>query len=86
MEDSGFGGGYTPSINEIKSYFYGWKTVTMIPVSPYYKSEVPYTPSTWAEWKRAGVVGDATGIELIQDRFITSITAFKKSTKLWILI
>lgn len=54
--DTGFYSNMIPTDNEIKAYFYGWKMCNADGTSPYYKSEVPYTPSTWAEWDLAGTI------------------------------
>lgn len=87
---AGFGELLTPSTNEIKAYFYGWKMCNADGTSPYYKSEVPYTPSTWAEWtKDVGVVGDATGLQITSDgtNYIDAKApmTYKVSTKYGIL-
>ena len=60
--DSGWSVALTPSAAEIKAYFLGWQMCHDDGNSPYYKSEVPYTPSTWAEWTKYNAIGDSTGI------------------------
>jgi hypothetical protein len=66
---TGFSDPYTPLSAEMKAYFYGWKMANADGTSPYYKSEVPYTPSTWAEWGFVPYTGsytaDSTGATLI---------------------
>ena len=79
------------SINEIKAYFYGWKMCNSDSTSPYYKSEVPYTPATWAEWSASGggVVNDSSGITFTSDGVNWMVSSFysslKSSTKYGIL-
>jgi len=83
--DTGFG--VVPSVAEWKAYFYGWKMCNADGTSPYYKSEVPYTPATWAEWGKSGsVVSDSTGVSLI-DAYpsISMSTTLKNSAKYGIL-
>ena len=58
-EDSGWSNAYVPSQAEIKAYFYGWKMCNSDGMSPYYKSEVPYTPATWAEWTKTNATIDS---------------------------
>jgi hypothetical protein len=66
--DTGFTDGYSPSSNDWKAYFYGWKMCHSDGASPYVPSLVAYTPSTWAEWtKDTGVIGDSTGLEWTAD-------------------
>ncbi|HOD02925.1 MAG TPA: hypothetical protein PKN28_06320, partial [Clostridiales bacterium] len=68
MADTGFSEAIVPTDNEIKAYFYGHRMCHSDGRSPYYKSEVPYNPTTWEEWEKAtGTVADNTGIELTAD-------------------
>ncbi|HOO24905.1 MAG TPA: hypothetical protein PLR95_07515, partial [Paludibacteraceae bacterium] len=90
MTDTGFSEAIIPTDNEIKAYFYGWKMTHQSGLSPYYKSEVPYTPTTWAEWtKSANVTADSTGIEFTftngQEQFVICSGNFKASTKYGLL-
>ena len=66
-EETGFGGAYVPTLSEAKAYFFGHRMANSDGSSPYYKSEAPYTPATWAEWLKLGgssVVADSTGVTL----------------------
>lgn len=91
MNDTGIGHGVSISSAEIKAYFYGWKMCNADGTAPYYKSEVPYTPSTWAEWtKPVSITGDATGMEITLTGnsydFASIPTAIKPSTKYGVLV
>lgn len=76
------------STDEINAYFKGWKMCNADGTSPYYKSEVPYTPSTWAEWSTA-CSRDSTGITMVADGTnwiqATLNCTFKISTKYGLL-
>lgn len=88
--DTGYGGATAPNASEIKAYFHGWQMCNADGSVPYYKSEVPYTASAWAEWTMAGAgtTRGSSGAHLVQDggneRF-EMLTAFKPSTKYGIL-
>lgn len=62
--DTGFGSPYSPTPSERKSYFHGWRMCNADGTSPYYKSEGPYTPTTWAEVTISGIGNskDTTGV------------------------
>lgn len=88
--DSGMGFYSNSSSLEIKAYFYGWKMCNADGTAPYYKSEVPYTSSTWEEWvKGAGVVGDSSGMTLTSDNLTYIVSkipmTYKTSTKYGII-
>lgn len=89
--DSGMGENIVPSSAEIKAYFYGWKMCNADGTAPYYKSEVPYTPSTWAEWSLYGVgsTKGSTGVHLVQadlsDGLVMSNLSIKPLTKYGLL-
>lgn len=89
--DAGFNDALVPINAEIKAYFYGYKMCNADGSSPYYKSEVPYTPATWAEWVLAGAgsTKGSTGVHLVQDGTSEGITFnsanFKPTTKYGIL-
>jgi hypothetical protein len=79
-----------PTSGEIKAYFYGWKMCNADGTSPYYKSEVPYTPATWAEWTLDnGATVDSTGTTFTSNGVnvigIEMNTSVKASTKYGIL-
>lgn len=82
-----------PTASEIKAYFHGWKMANADGTSPYYKSEVPYNPTTWNEWtgsKTSGAVADSTGVTITGDGaiaqfFTSSVTNIKASTNYGIL-
>lgn len=86
---SGVGSYLHMSIDECKAYFYGWKMCNADGTSPYYRSEVPYTPETWAEWVKTDVAGDSTGIEFVSNgvnpRLIRFATQLKSNTKYLLL-
>lgn len=90
-QDSGWGENINPIAPEIKAYFYGWKMCNSDGTSPYYKSEVPYTPSTWAEWsKDVGITVNNSAVTIpcdSNDSIVLSKhnTSFKPSTKYGIL-
>lgn len=65
--DTGFSDTVIPSSQEWKAYFYGWKMCNADGTSPYYKSEVPYTASTWAEWNKLGAISDVSGVTISGD-------------------
>jgi len=68
MADTGFSEACLPSDDEVKAYFYGWKMCHSDGKSPYYKSEVPYNPETWAEWtKSSNVAADLSGMTITAD-------------------
>lgn len=84
-ELTGFGDMILPTVAEWKAYFYGWKMCNADGTSPYYKSEVPYTPSTWAEWGSKNNV-TIVGNSIVADNNITAgsfamLTNIKPSTK-----
>lgn len=87
--DTGFSQAYAPSINEVKAFLKGYKMCNADGTSPYYKSEVPYTPATWAEWTGVGLSKDTTGITLVADAvnpiFMEMAWVAKPSTKYGIL-
>lgn len=56
MADTGFSEAIVPTDDEIKAYFYGHKMCHASGLSPYYKSEVPYNPTTWAGWTKSSLV------------------------------
>lgn len=86
-EDSGMGFYSNPTASEIRAYFYGWKMCNADGSSPYYKSEVPYTPATWAEWsKDAGITTDSTGMTFIANKVASIPTLLKASTKYGLLL
>lgn len=69
-EDSGWSDTLTPSAGEIQAYFRGHRMCNADGTSPYYKSEIPYTPSTWAEWEidtQGTFIRDSTGMKMIAD-------------------
>lgn len=58
------------AVGEIRAYFYGWKMCNADGTSPYYKSEIPYNPTTWAEWEietQGTFIRDSTGMKMIAD-------------------
>ena len=84
--DSGWSDAYSPAANEVKAYFYGWKMCHSDGKSPYYKSEVPYNPTTWEEWVNYSgtIIKDATGITFGDGVNISTVikdTNIKPSTK-----
>ena len=79
--DTGFVDSYIPTQPEWKSYFYGYKMCHTDGVSPYQVSEVPYTPSTWAEWSSALTTLDITGAEITATGSILCGKTIKTSTK-----
>lgn len=88
--DSGMGETVIPTSAEWKAYFYGWKMYNQDGTTPYYKSEVPYNPSTWAEWtKDGGATADSTGAVFTSTGAgvvgIEMPTAIKTSTKYGVL-
>jgi hypothetical protein len=92
MADTGFSEACLPSDDEIKAYFYGWKMCHSDGKSPYYKSEIPYNPTTWAEWTKTGLVisSDINGLlanTSATANFIARInTTFKANTKYGVII
>lgn len=88
---TGWGDMVFPALNEIKAYFHGWQMCNADGTSPYYKSEVPYAASTWAEWTTSGatVTKDSTGISMTITGstmyLVFSGLALKVSTKYGIL-
>ncbi|MDD3039748.1 hypothetical protein [Bacteroides sp.] len=91
MYDTGWCNSFTPSGSEIKAYFYGWQMCNADGTSPYYKSEVPYTPSTWEEWSNnSGTYTFASsGVTFYDDGVtfsaIKMTTAIKPSAKYGLL-
>jgi len=80
--DSGWNESFTPNVNETRAYFYGWKMCNADGTSPYYYSEVPYTPATWAEWVRYGATtADSTGLEFTADGNTTNFLSFNTTLK-----
>ena len=91
-EDTGFSVPVIPSGNEWKAYFNGWKMANVDGTSPYYKSEVPYTPATWAEWNyRTGNYSFAnnsvtlTTHETLYSQIYTTSAVLKPSVKYGVL-
>ena len=91
--DTGFNEITNPTQAEVKAYFYGYKLANSDGTSPYYKSEVPYTPATWAEWTKNGsgytlsnnclnITSDGATV----DPTFTLNTSLKNSTKYGVLI
>ena len=81
--DSGWGSSLTPSTPEVKAYFHGWRMCNSDSTSPYYKSEVPYTPATWAEWtKNSLITVDSTGMNYTADG-VTYGTARMTNPPVW---
>lgn len=90
-QNTGISQTIVPSLAEIKAYFYGYKMVNADGSYPYMRSEVPYNPTTWAEWsKPVGVVGDSAGVEFTTDGITAKIldinTNIKISTNYVILL
>ena len=87
--DTGFNEITNPTQAEVKAYFYGYKLANSDGTSPYYKSEVPYTPATWTEWVTTcqTVTYDSTGISFLSNGCQANIpwTSVKASTKYGIL-
>ena len=73
-DKTGFSDALIMSSAEWQAYFKGYKMCNADGSSPYYKSEVPYTPATWTEWAKVNAVGDSTGITLTSDGVDASIT------------
>lgn len=87
LNDNDTGFGVKPSTMELKAYFYGWKMCNSDGTSPYYKSEVPYNPTTWAEWTKEGVnSGDSTGLTFNNNAGCNINASFKPSVKYGILV
>lgn len=88
---TGFNNSVAPTSAEAKAYFHGYRMANADGTSPYYKSEVPYTPATWAEWSASGggVVKDSSGITFTSDGVNWMVSSFysslKSSTKYGIL-
>jgi len=87
INETGFSPNTNPSSAEAKAYFYGWRQANSDGTSPYYKSEVPYTPATWAEWGQyANITKDVSGLSLngidgAQISYVIMDTALKSNTK-----
>lgn len=86
--DTGFTDSYTPSQNELKAYFYGWKICHSDGVSPYQVNGINYTPTTWAEWTKTGgmFTSDATGMTIPSLSYAKIPWTAKVSTKYGILL
>lgn len=90
--ETGMGNAVIPSAAESRAYFYGWRMCHESGLSPFYKSEAPYTPSTWAEWLKTSGRNSVSGTELVFTPDGSSITLasidtnLKISTKYGILI
>ena len=89
--ETGFGDNIFQTNNEVKAYFYGWKMCNSDGTSPYYRSEVPYTPATWAEWTASDplyVTKSPDGIEWTSNATYNDVkqtVAMKPSTKYGVL-
>jgi len=83
--DSGWGDMISPTVNEIKSYFYGHQMCHSDGRTPYYKSETPYNPTTWAElaYKAEGTVQDGNLILIFNNssKSLIYTTQLKPNTK-----
>jgi len=91
IKETGFSPNVAHFVNEYKAYFYGWRMANADGTSPYYRSEVPYNPTTWAEWTAtapANVTKDITGIEWTSQQAYNDViitTPIKATTKYGIL-
>lgn len=90
--DTGFSETMKPTSGDWKAYFYGWRMCNSDSTSPYYKSEVPYTPETWAEWQQgnAGVTFSPSGITITGSLGMNTVAryhnyTFKSSSKYGLL-
>ena len=90
--DTGWNPTMTPTAAEIKAYFYGWRMCNADGSSPYYHSEIPYTPSTWAEWayistKGGSIVGNSLTVANASAAYGATIgCTIKPSTKYGFLV
>lgn len=50
MSDTGWSNAYVPTLGEIQAFGFGYKLSHSDGRTPFYKSEVPYNPTTWANW------------------------------------
>ncbi len=90
INEFGISDNVDPTTSEIKAYFHGWKMCNSDATSPYYKSEVPYTPATYMEWTVVGTntTKGSSGIHLSDDGFnemVHMATNLKVNTKYGIL-
>lgn len=87
QNDSGMSYNVSPSLNEIQAYFNGWQMCNADKISPYYKSEVPYNPTTWEEWVNMSTSSTFNNGEVTitpksnVDCGIYMVSALKPSTK-----
>lgn len=90
MADTGFSPAIVPTDNEIKAYCFGHNLCHSDGRTPFYKSEIPYNPTTWAEWVLVSgdstTTMDSTGLTMtaVNGTFVRierQSLAFKVSTK-----